>query len=121
MNYRRVTDPAEIRAYLEGKREVAFDFETAPLAPWRADSRAALDSHRADIVGVSLSVEERTAIYIPLAHRDGQNADPLRVIPLLRDLVWENPEVVRIVHNLCFESAFLYAHGMREVEEPGMK
>lgn len=112
MNYRRVTDPAEIRAYLEGKREVAFDFETAPLAPWRADSRAALDSHRADIVGVSLSVEERTAIYIPLAHRDGQNADPLRVIPLLRDLVWENPEVVRIVHNLCFESAFLYAHGI---------
>ena len=110
--YTRATDPEEIRAYLEGKPHVAFDFETAPLPPWRDDPQAALDAHRADIVGVSLSVAPGTGIYVPLAHQDGKNADPLAVIPLLRDLVWENPAVVKVAHNLAFESMFLYAHGI---------
>jgi len=111
-DYRIVTETEEAREYLDGAKVIAFDFETAPRAEWREDALAALDAHKADIVGVSFSVAPGTGIYIPLAHRDGGNADPEAVIPLLRDMVWENPEVVKIAHNMAFESMFLYAHGI---------
>ena len=112
MKYERVTEPEKIEAYLDGKRIVAFDFETAPKGSWRAEEFAALDVHKAFPVGVSLSTAPGTGIYIPLQHADGKNADPLTVIPLLRDRVWENPEVVKIAHNMSFEAMFLYAHGI---------
>ena len=73
MNYRCETDLAAIKDYLQNAPVVAFDFETAPLLQYRDDSRAALDAHRACIVGISLSVAEGSAIYIPLEHFDGGN------------------------------------------------
>ena len=112
MNYRKVTDPEEIREYIGSATVVAFDFETSPLIQWRADSWAALDAHKSEIVGVSLSVEPGTGIYVPLQHWDGGNADHVAVIPVLRDLVWENPDVVKVAHNIAFESMFLYMHGI---------
>ena len=112
MDYQRMTNPEEIREYLESHKIVAFDFETSPELKWRADPMAALDAHKSDIVGISLSVEPGTAVYIPLHHWDGLNANPLYVIPLLRDMVWENPDVIKIAHNLAFESMFLYSYGI---------
>ena len=112
MGYERVTEPERIAAYLDGRRLVAFDFETAPTGAWRGEETAALDVHKAGIVGVSLSVEAGTGIYIPLQHLAGLNADSLQVIPLLRDRVWENPEIVKIAHNMSFEAMFLYVHGI---------
>ena len=112
MEYKRVTDPEEIREYIGSAGIVAFDFETSPLLQWRSDPMAALDAHRSCIVGISLSVAPGTGIYIPLQHWDGGNADPVQVIPVLRDLVWENPDVIKVAHNMAFESAFLYAHGI---------
>ena len=112
MEYKRVTDPEEIREYIGSAGIVAFDFETSPLFQWRDDPMAALDAHRSCIVGISLSVAPGTGIYIPLQHWDGGNADPVQVIPVLRDLVWENPDVIKVAHNMAFESAFLYAHGI---------
>ena len=84
MNYRCETDLAAIKDYLQNAPVVAFDFETAPLLQYRDDSRAALDAHRACIVGISLSVAEGSAIYIPLEHFDSGNADSDQVIPFLR-------------------------------------
>ena len=75
MNYRCETDLAAIKNYLQNATVVAFDFETAPLLQYRDDPRAALDAHRACIVGISLSTSEGSAIYIPLEHFDGGNAD----------------------------------------------
>ena len=112
MNYRCETDPERIKDYVQNAAVVAFDFETSPLIQYRDDPRASLDAHRACIVGVSLSVAEASAIYIPLEHMEGGNAEPDDVIPLLTELVWTNPGVIKVAHNLAFEAMFLYALGI---------
>lgn len=111
-NYRCETDPERIKDYVQNAAVVAFDFETSPLIQYRDDPRASLDAHRACIVGVSLSVAEGSAIYVPLEHLEGGNADPGAVYPLLTELVWMNPGVVKVAHNLAFEAMFLYALGV---------
>ena len=111
-NYRCETDPERIKDYVQNAAVVAFDFETSPLIQYREDSRASLDAHRACVVGVSLSVAEGSAIYIPLEHLEGGNADPGAVYPLLTELVWTNPGVIKVAHNLAFEAMFLYALGI---------
>ena len=112
MNYRCETNLQEIEKYLRGAGVVAFDFETAPLPAYRDDNKAALDAHRSHIVGVSLSVAEGSAVYVPLRHLRGPNADPEQIIPFLRGALWMNPAVVKIAHNLSFEAMFLYALGV---------
>lgn len=112
MNYRCETNLQEIEKHLRGAGVVAFDFETAPLPAYRDDNKAALDAHRSHIVGVSLSVAEGSAIYVPLCHLRGPNADPEQIIPFLRNALWMNPAVVKIAHNLSFEAMFLYALGV---------
>ena len=112
MNYRCETNLQEIEKYLRGAGVVAFDFETAPLPAYRDDNKAALDAHRSHIVGVSLSVAEGSAVYVPLRHLRGPNADPVQIIPFLRDALWMNPAVIKIAHNLSFEAMFLYALGV---------
>lgn len=112
MNYRCETDLRKIEQYLHKADVVAFDFETAPLPAYRDDNKAALDAHRSHIVGVSLSVAEGSAIYVPLRHLRGPNADPEQIIPFLRGALWMNPAVVKVAHNLAFEAMFLYALGI---------
>ena len=112
MNYRCETDLRKIEQYLHKADVVAFDFETAPLPAYRDDGKAALDAHRSHIVGVSLSVAEGSAVYVPLRHLRGPNADPVQIIPFLRDALWMNPAVIKIAHNLSFEAMFLYALGV---------
>lgn len=112
MNYRCETDLRKIEQYLHKADVVAFDFETAPLPAYREDDKAALDAHRSHIVGVSLSVAEGSAVYVPLRHLRGPNADPEQIIPFLRGALWMNPAVVKIAHNLSFEAMFLYALGV---------
>ena len=112
MNYRCETDLRKIEQYLHKADVVAFDFETAPLPAYRDDNKDALDAHRSHIVGVSLSVSEGSAIYVPLRHLRGPNADPEQIIPFLRGALWMNPAVVKIAHNLSFEAMFLYALGV---------
>ena len=106
MNYRCETDLRKIEQYLHKADVVAFDFETAPLPAYRDDGKAALDAHRSHIVGVSLSVAEGSAVYVPLRHLRGPNADPVQIIPFLRDALWMNPAVIKIAHNLSFEAMF---------------
>ena len=112
MGYQCVTDLSEIQDYLQSATLVAFDFETAPLLQYRSDPKASLDPHRACIVGISLSVEAGSAIYIPLQHFDGSNADPAIVIPYLRDALWMSPIIAKVAHNLAFEALFLFALGI---------
>ncbi|MBR3240828.1 MAG: bifunctional 3'-5' exonuclease/DNA polymerase [Oscillospiraceae bacterium] len=111
-NYRCETNPERIKDYVQNAAVVAFDFETSPLIQYRDDPRASLDAHRSCIVGVSLSVAEGSAIYVPLEHLEGGNADPAQVYRLLTKYVWMNPGVVKVAHNLAFESMFLYAQGI---------
>lgn len=112
MSYSCATTLKDIKAYLAGAALVAFDFETSPAKEYRDVERAALDAHKAEITGVSISVAEDSAIYIPLRHRTGKNANPSTVMRYLRGAVFENRQVIKIAHNLSFESAFLYALGV---------
>lgn len=118
MPYRSILSLPELQSYISGVSITAFDFETAPDDAYRNDGRAALDVHKSHIVGISFSVAEGDAVYLPLAHRVGENAAG-------QDAVWAwlipaffmNPAVTKIAHNLAFESAFLYAKGI-VVQEP---
>jgi DNA polymerase-1 len=111
--YRTVTDIAEVRKYLGGASVIAFDFETAPDEPYRNDDRAALDPHKAHIVGISLSVSEDSGIYLPIAHKTGTNVALLTEIwAWLAERFFTNTKIIKVAHNLAFESAFLYARGI---------
>jgi len=117
-NYRIATKLSEIKAYLSGGSHVAFDFETAPNEPYREEPKAALDAHKAHIVGVSFSTSEGAAIYVPLAHKVGNNAEnQIEIWEYLKSHFFENTNVVKIAHNLAFEAMFLYAMGI-VVQEP---
>jgi DNA polymerase-1 len=113
MDYNIIYANKEIHDYISGADVVAFDFDTAPDDEWRNEPKAALDAHKAHIVGISLSVKEDSAVYIPLSHKVGANAiDPDGVMEYLREVVFENPRVVKVAHNLSFEAMFLYALGI---------
>jgi DNA polymerase-1 len=107
-----------LQTYLAATTHIAFDFETAPLEPYRREEKAALDAHKAHIVGISFSVAEGSGVYLPLAHRVGQNAaDQAQIWQWLTSEVFQNPAVTKIAHNLAFESQLLYARGV-VVQEP---
>lgn len=117
-NYRVATKISEIKDYLEGASHVAFDFETAPNEPYREEPKAALDAHKSHIVGVSFSTSEGAAIYVPLAHKVGNNAEnQMEIWEYLKSYFFENTTVVKIAHNLAFEAMFLYGLGI-VVQEP---
>lgn len=100
-----------IRDYIGDSRLVAFDFETAPDAPYREEEKAALDSAKAHIVGCSFSVKEGTGIYVPIDHRVGVNIDHAAFFAFLATFLtdWS---VIKIAHNIAFESSFAYASGI---------
>lgn len=62
MNYSCVTTLSKIKEYLAGAVVIAFDFETSPKEEYRDEERAPLDVHKADIIGVSFSVSERSPL-----------------------------------------------------------
>ena len=104
-------DIREVREYLASSPVVAWDFETAPDEPYRDEERAALDPHKAHVVGVSFSVAEGDGIYIPLAHQSGQNADLGKMLLLLGEFA-ASTDIVKVAHNLAFETMFLYRLGI---------
>lgn len=118
MEYKCITRLDELAAYLDGVKFIAFDFETSPIEKYRQEERAALDAHKAKITGISFSVEEGTAIYLPLAHKVGKNAkDPEAMLKYLKNALFENKSIIKIAHNLAFETMFLYDLGI-VIQEP---
>ncbi len=111
MKYQCITTLPDLKAYLGDSRIVAFDFETSPLDAYRDVPMAALDPAMAQITGVSFSVAEGTAIYVPLRHRQGRNADPDEIVSFLAELM-ANRHITKIAHNLSFEAMFLYHLGI---------
>lgn len=113
MDYKCVTTLDEVKNYLSDSTIISFDFETAPIDEYRKEERAALDAHKSVIAGISFSVSEGTGIYIPLNHREGKNAENQKELwDYLKAYVFENPNIIKIAHNMAFESMFLYALGI---------
>lgn len=113
MDYRCLTTLKEIQDYLKGATPIAFDFETAPREEYRNEQRAALDAHKSVVVGMSFSTSEGTGIYVPLKHRNGENVNSQdKVIRWLTEEIFTNTAIIKVAHNLSFESMFLYALGI---------
>lgn len=106
-NYRCVTSVQEIQDYIENAAIVAFDYETAPDEPYRTEEKAALDPHKSHLVGCSFSIEENTGIYVPVAHRIGENIESTTFFRFLQDFL-SNRTILKIAHNIAFESAMSY-------------
>jgi len=100
--YKCITDITELQEYLSGAAVVAFDFETAPDEPYRDENKAALDPHKAHIVGISFSIAEGDGVYVPLTHRVGINADNPAVLWQYLATFFANPNVIKAAHNLAF-------------------
>ena len=105
--YKCVTTVDGIRDYIGDSRLVAFDFETAPDAPYREEEKAALDPAKAHIVGCSFSVKEGTGIYVPVAHLVGANIDHAAFFAFLAAFLTDR-SLIKIAHNIAFESSFAF-------------
>ncbi len=106
-NYRCVTSVQEIREYIGNAMVVAFDYETAPDEPYRTEEKAALDPHKSHIAGCSFSVKEHTGIYVPVAHKIGENIANTLFLHFLKSFL-TNKNITKIAHNIAFESAMSY-------------
>ena len=109
--YRHVITVQGIRDYLTDAKTVAFDFETAPDELYRSDAKAALDPAKSHIVGCSFSVEEGTGIYVPIAHIGKGNMDEAVFYRFLGEFL-SSPNIIKIAHNIAFESMMAYKHGI---------
>lgn len=109
--YRCVTDPAEVKAYLGDSKIVSFDYETAPDEGYRDEDKAALDAAKSHICTLSLSVREHTGIMIPVAHKVGPNMPKAEFDALLVELLTDR-SIIKVAHNLSFEAMFSYAKGI---------
>lgn len=109
--YRCVTDPAEVKAYLGDAKVVAFDYETAPDDGYRGEEKAALDPAKSHVCTLSLSVREHTGIMIPAAHKTGPNMPEAEFNALLQELLTDQ-SITKVAHNLSFEAMFSYAEGI---------
>lgn len=106
-NYRCVTSVQEIREYIGNAAIVAFDYETAPDELYRTEEKAALDPHKSHITGCSFSVKEHTGIYVPVAHKIGENIDNTSFLHFLNSFL-TNKNITKIAHNIAFESSVSY-------------
>ncbi|MEI6132414.1 MAG: bifunctional 3'-5' exonuclease/DNA polymerase [Bacillota bacterium] len=112
MEYKCVTNLEELKAYIADKKIVAFDIETAPDEKYRDEKFAALSPHKSDVTGVSFSVEVGTGVYVPLNHKVGNNLKDTELFwNYLKELLTDKA-VIKIAHNLAFEAAFIYKHGI---------
>lgn len=110
-DYKLVTSVNDIKEYIGGSTIVAFDFETAPDEKYRNEKNAALDPHKAHIVGCSFSVEPGTGIYVPVEHKIGNNIKKNEFFDFLAELL-TNKGITKVAHNIVFESSFAYAKGI---------
>lgn len=106
-NYRCVISVQEIREYIGDATIVAFDYETAPDEPYRTEEKAALAPHKSHIAGCSFSVKEHTGIYVPVAHKIGENIDNTSFLHFLNSFL-TNKNITKIAHNIAFESLVSY-------------
>lgn len=99
-HYKVAENTEEIKNYISNCKEFSVDLETTSLDPLEAE-----------IVGISLSTEEGTGIYIPVAHKDGKNIPIKEVFQLLNPYL-TSKEVLKIGQNLKYEIEVIAKHGL---------
>ena len=79
----------------------AFDTETTSLDPFRAD-----------LVGLSFSVEPGRAWYVPVGHKEGPQLPVEQVLAAVRPLM-ESPDLGKCAHNANYDVSVLANHGVQ--------
>jgi len=98
-----VDTSAKLEALVEAltkAKAIAFDTETTST-----------DEIRADIVGISLAVDEGEGYYIPLGHLAGQNLPLEQVINALRGPMTD-ARIPKVAHNAKYDYIILKRHGL---------
>ncbi|HSQ38684.1 MAG TPA: DNA polymerase I, partial [Anaerolineales bacterium] len=86
---------------LNQAKVIAFDTETTST-----------EEMKAEIVGISLAVQEGEGIYIPIGHRIGTNLPLEEVIESLRAPL-TNPKIGKVAHNAKYDFIVLAKFGLR--------
>ncbi len=85
---------------LQAAKVIAFDTETTDV-----------DEMKATLVGVSLSMEEKSAWYFPVGHREGTQLTEEQVLEALRPVL-ENPGIAKVGHNAKYDYKLLRRYGI---------
>ncbi len=80
---------------------ISFDTETTST-----------DEMQAELVGISLAIEEGRGYYIPIGHKSGQNLPAEQVIEALRAPL-TNPKIGKIAHNAKYDYIVLARYGIK--------
>ena len=103
-DYVSVQTEAQLDALADALQEAgsfSFDTETTSLDPMRAD-----------LVGLSFSVEPGKAWYVPVGHREGIQLPLETVLARLRPLL-ESTELAKCAHNANYDVSVLANHGVQ--------
>ena len=104
INVQVVDTPAKLEALVAelNKAEViSFDTETTST-----------DEMQAELVGISLSVQEGMGYYIPVGHKSGQNLPVEQVISGLREPL-TNPKIGKVAHNAKYDYIVMARYGLK--------
>ncbi len=80
---------------------ISFDTETTST-----------DEMQAELVGISLSVEEGTGYYLPVGHTRGQNLSIEQVVSALREPL-TNPKIGKLAHNAKYDYIMMSRYGIQ--------
>jgi DNA polymerase-1 len=104
-DYRLVSSEGELKKLLDKakkKGELTFDTETTGINPITAD-----------LVGLSFSVEEGKAFYVPIAHDSYDDNLSLEKAVDLLEPVMSDPEVAKCGQNIKYDYLILRRHGIK--------
>ena len=91
----------DLVARLKQAKMIAFDTETTST-----------DQMRAELVGISLAVEENTGYYIPVGHQTGQQL-PLKVVVDALQGPLTDSRIPKAGHNLKYDFVVLARYGLK--------
>ncbi len=85
---------------LNKAKVISFDTETTST-----------EEMRADIVGISLAINEGEGYYIPIGHNTGTNL-PLKKVVAALEAPMTNPKIGKVAHNAKYDYIVLAQHGL---------
>lgn len=85
---------------LNKAKVISFDTETTST-----------EEMRADIVGISLAIQEGEGYYIPIGHNAGTNL-PLKKVVAALEAPMMNPKIGKVAHNAKYDYIVLAQHGL---------
>ena len=90
----------ELTSLLGKAKIISFDTETTST-----------DQMAADLVGISLAMDERIGYYIPVGHKEGKQLAIQTVINALRES-FSNPDIPKAGHNIKYDFVMLARYGL---------